>query len=163
MVEMRFIFGALAGLVATVAMTSFMRQAHPHLPASQKYPLPPREIIDRTIGSDTEVAARSRTILMHFGFGALTGGLFAIPSIRRIGGVAYGLAVWTASYLGWIPAMQILSPATRHPVQRNLLMLAAHVVWGLTLAKSLNELDAVGTTFGRQKSDRDSREELRNG
>ena len=59
--------------------------------------------------------------------------------------------------------MQILSPATRHPVQRNLLMLAAHVVWGLTLAKSLNELDAVGTTFGRQKSDRDLREELRNG
>ena len=88
---MRFIFGALAGLVAAVAMTSFMRQAHPHLPASQKYPLPSREIIDRTIGSDTEVAARSRTILMHFGFGALTGGLFAIPSNRRIGGVAYGL------------------------------------------------------------------------
>ena len=50
--------------------------------------------------------------------------------------------------------MHILSPPTRHPVQRNLLMLAAHIVWGLTLAKSLDELDAAGTTFGRKPNDR---------
>lgn len=48
-------------------------------------------------------------------------------------GIGYGLAVWTASYLGWIPALGILPPATRHPPRRVALMVAAHVVWGATL------------------------------
>ena len=59
---MRLVFGALQDSVATMAMTSFMRRAHRRLPASQNYPLPPREIIDRTIGSDTEAAARSAAL-----------------------------------------------------------------------------------------------------
>ena len=35
--------------------------------------------------------------------------------------------------LGLLPALGILTPATRHPPRRNLLMIAAHVVWGATL------------------------------
>ena len=55
--------------------------------------------------------------------------------------MAYGLGVWAMSYLGWIPAARILTPAHRHPLRRNLLMIAAHIVWGLTLSKSLKEME----------------------
>ena len=49
-------------------------------------------------------------------------------------GIAFGLGVWTASYLGLLPALGILKPATQHPLRRNLLMIGAHVVWGASLA-----------------------------
>jgi hypothetical protein len=143
------VFGALAGLVASMAMTAFMRRAHKHLPVDEQYPLPPREIVDRSIGVDREAAARTLTVLSHFGFGAAAGALFTLPSVNRLGGVRYGLGVWAASYLGWLPALRILAPATRHPARRNLLMLAAHVVWGVVLAKSFEELDAADEVFGR--------------
>ena len=32
-----------------MAMTAFMRRAHKHLRVDEQYPLPPREILDRTI------------------------------------------------------------------------------------------------------------------
>lgn len=143
------IFGALAGLAATMAMTAFMRRAHRHLPLDEQYPLPPREIVDHTIHVEREEAARTATVLSHFGFGALAGSLYALSPVNRLGGPSYGLGVWAASYLGWLPAFRILAPATEHPIQRNLLMLAAHVVWGAVLSRSLDELDAAGQAFGR--------------
>jgi putative membrane protein len=41
--------------------------------------------------------------------------------------------VWAGSYLGLLPVLGILSPATRHPTGRNALMIAAHIIWGATL------------------------------
>lgn len=41
--------------------------------------------------------------------------------------------VWSGSYLGLLPALNILPPATEHPPGRNALMIAAHVVWGSVL------------------------------
>lgn len=145
-----FFYGALAGLAATMAMTSFMQRAHAKLPPGQRYPLPPREILDRTAGVERENAARTATMFSHFGFGALAGSLFALPAVSRLGGVPYGLGVWGASYLGWLPASRILAPAIRHPGRRNLLMLAAHVVWGAVLARSFEELNAAERAFGRE-------------
>jgi len=60
---------------------------------------------------------------------------------KQAGGSGYGLAIWAASYLGWIPAAGILTPATKHRASRNLLMLAAHVVWGTALAAGVRELE----------------------
>ncbi len=148
-----YVFGALAGLVATMAMTAAMRRLHGHLPADEQYPLPPREIVDRIARVDDEAAARTSTMLCHFGFGAAAGALFALPFTQRLGGTIYGLAVWAVSYLGWIPALGILAPATRHPARRNLLMLGVHVVWGLALALSFKELEAADDAFGRAPGD----------
>jgi hypothetical protein len=124
-----------------MAMTATMKRLHSLLPDDERYPLPPREIVDRSVEADDERSARSRTLLAHFGFGGLAGALFALlPSVRG-GGIAYGLGVWMLSYLGWIPAARILTPAHRHPLRRNLLMIVAHIVWGLTLSKSLKEME----------------------
>ncbi|WP_051140332.1 hypothetical protein [Azospirillum brasilense] len=133
--------GAIAGLAGTVAMTAAMRAMFRALPEKDRYPLPPRLITDRVVGSTgvmdamDEPERRDLTLALHYGYGAAAGALYPAAA-HRIGGpavvtgIGYGLAVWGASYLGWIPAMGILTPATRHPSARNGLMLAAHVVWG---------------------------------
>jgi len=137
----RILLGGFAGIAATVAMTAVMRRLHKIISSDEQYPLPPRQIIDQIGWSGKEQSTRSLTVFTHVGYGALSGALFALLP-RPISGTRYGLAVWAASYLGWIPAMGILSLAVNHPMQRNLLMMAAHVIWGSTLARSLSELEA---------------------
>lgn len=153
----RALFGALAGVVATMAMTAAMRRFHATLPADERYPLPPREIIDRLETREDEQRLRDKTLLAHFGYGGLTGALFALLPAFRGAGAVYGVAVWAASYLGWIPAAGILKPAYRHPLRRNLVMIAAHVVWGLTLSSSVKELEGARSddAFAGRRSGRD--------
>ena len=147
----RIVSGALAGLGATMAMTIVMSRLHAQLGRRDGYPLPPREIIDEVGASSGERQSRAATLAAHFGFGALTGAIFACLPSRRGGGMLYGVSVWAISYLGWIPAAGLLAPAWRHPARRNLLMIAAHVVWGAVLAGSLRELEvAEREAFGRQ-------------
>jgi uncharacterized membrane protein YagU involved in acid resistance len=88
------------------------------------------------------------TILSHFGFGALVGALYALFGSRlkmhsSLKGALCGVAVWTGSYLGWVPAMDILPPATQHPWRRNLLMIVAHLIWGVTLGEAARKLTAI--------------------
>ena len=59
-------------------------------------------------------------------------------------GAAYGSAVWACSYLGWIPALGILKPASEHPPARNVLMISVHFVWDATTAITLRELERIG-------------------
>ena len=137
----RLVSGTLAGLGATAPMTLAMVAMHRRLPPEQRYPLPPRQI---TMNAAAKVGAREHldepertalTLLAHFAYGAFVGGLFGLvaprkPSAAIPAGVGYGLLVWAGSYLGLLPALGLLPPATRHPPQRNALMIAAHVVWG---------------------------------
>ena len=98
--------GALGGLVGTAAMTAAMRRMHGHLPEAERYPLPPREII-QSMARETEADHRAGegelqdlTLGAHFAYGAATGALYA--ALRPGGGIAagagYGLLVWAASY-----------------------------------------------------------------
>jgi uncharacterized membrane protein YagU involved in acid resistance len=145
----RLLAGALGGLVGTAAMTAAMRRLHGRLHEGERYPLPPREILQSVAGwTDMERQAgegelQDLTLGAHFAYGAAAGALYAVarPSDGMLAGAGYGLAVWAASYLGWIPALAILEPATRHPFRRNGLMLAAHVVWGATTALTIRELE----------------------
>jgi hypothetical protein len=140
----KIVRGAIAGTVATIPMTLVMISLFRRLPVEQHYPLAPRLIIDNmaeragvrhVVREPTLVRA---TLIAHFSYGAATGALFPFLEQHRyplaLVGPGYGLAVWAASYLGWIAALRILSPATHHPQERNVLMLAAHVVWGAALA-----------------------------
>jgi uncharacterized membrane protein YagU involved in acid resistance len=145
----RVVVGAVAGLLATAAMTTAMRLLHRRLPAPERYPLPPREIVERVIPDacgrgPSETVRRDATLLVHFGYGAATGALYAAAGGSRslLAGAAYGVAVWAASYLGHLPALGILEPAVRHPPRRNALMIAVHLVWGATLAANLRDLEA---------------------
>lgn len=146
-----YLHGALAGAVATLAHTAVMFVLHPRLPHARRQPLPPlaitSEIAQRT-GVETAqrgAGLKVATIASHFGFGAAAGSLYGPVEARLRGdrtliGVGYGLAVWALSYLGWIPALRILPPATQHSAQRNVMMILAHVAWGAALAATYGRL-----------------------
>ncbi|MGE0665618.1 MAG: hypothetical protein AB7O49_03570 [Sphingomonadales bacterium] len=145
------LFGAIAGLAATTAMTGVMRRMHPHLPAGERYPLPPRQITERVARMAgihaSENALETAAVVAHFLYGGLTGAAYPLITRSRspVVGAGYGIATWAASYLGWLPLAGILKPATEHPVRRNLLMLTAHALWGAALASGLREMERART------------------
>lgn len=137
----RFVAGALGGLVATVPMTIAMTRLWKKLPKRDQYPLPPREITEITA---TKISPQARyisdermaelSLVAHFAYGGATGALYPLlyrnPRHPLIWGASYGLGIWAASYLGWIPAAKILQPATQHPATRNRMMMVSHIIWG---------------------------------
>jgi len=136
--------GALAGVVATVPMTVTMLALKNVLPPHRRYPLPPKQVtveVAEAFGPVKRLHDPWRTWLtgiMHFGFGGMAGAVYgplgaAAPGPPLARGVAFGVLVWGSSYLGWLPAAGILKPATEQPASRNILMIAAHVVWGAAL------------------------------
>ena len=143
--------GLGAGFVGTVAMTMAMVAMHRRLPAEQRGPLPPYHVsmaavqclgIKRFMSQNARFAT---TMTLHFGYGTLVGALY-IPFARLVAGpyplngMAFGVLIWVGSYMGWLPMSGLISPATRHPGARNLLMIAAHLVWGHTIAVASQRL-----------------------
>lgn len=121
-------------------MTIAMVWMHRRLPRYERYPLPP-SLITQNLEEAADVDPvpprphLALTLVNHFGYGAAVGALYG-PTAGRfrapaaVKGVGWGLVVWTFSYLVMLPAVGLLSPATRHPARRNGLMILAHVVWG---------------------------------
>lgn len=145
----RLLIGAIAGAAATVAMTAVMNRLHRRLPPHEQYPLPPREITERTLPrcAGNQAIQDSATAAHHL-YGAATGALIAAaaPSIGPARGALAGVGVWAASYFGWVPVMGILEPVHRHPARRSALMIAAHLVWGAVTALSIRELEGARST-----------------
>lgn len=139
------IVGAAAGLFATVPMTLAMKAMHSQLPPEERYPLPPRLIVENAAdaaGMEEDLDEKDEhraTWLAHFAYGAATGALYnaTLNAIEMkptaANGLAYGTGVWALSYLGLLPAVGLLAPATEHPARRNALMIASHLVWGASL------------------------------
>lgn len=134
--------GAVSGLAATGPMTIAMETMFPQLPVLQRYPLPPRGITMRVAeqaGIKHELNEPQRlalTLAGHFGYGAAMGGIYA--AVQRhlpgpLGGAAFGLGVWAVSYLAMLPAARLYPNAAHAPPERNLLMIAGHLVWGAAL------------------------------
>jgi len=150
----RILLGALAGLAATAPMTLAMKLMHEALPRQEQYPLPPRQVLEgmaEKAGVNEQMDEEEReaaTWVSHFAYGtacgalygALSEGLDSLDVPPALAGVGFGVAVWAGSYLGWLPAAGIISPATEHPPRRNALMIAAHVVWGATAGLTLDML-----------------------
>lgn len=145
----KLLIGALAGLIATIPMTVAMKLMHEALPEDENYPLPSREIVDKLTETAevkqhlTESQKTNLTFASHFAYGATTGSLypFLISEPNAFNGAAYGAAVWAGSYLGWLPAANILGSATKHPARRVALMVGAHVVWGAVLGEIVRRAD----------------------
>jgi len=162
----RMLIGGIAGLVGTMAMTAAMRRLHQALPEQERYPLPPREIVDSSAEQLavplSDEAAKDATTAAHFAYGAASGALLGVANVMlgpTSGGLA-GISVWLGSYMGWIPGARILKPATEHPARRNLLMLGAHIVWGITTARAMRELVAARETILADGPDKDAPAEV---
>jgi len=134
--------GAVAGVIATVPMSAAMFAMYRLLPRHERYPLPPHliteevaERADQDELADSETGTAVVTGISHFGYGAAAGALYPLtfgrlPLPAALKGVIFGVAVWAGSYLGWLPALDILPPATEQPPRRTLLMIVAHFIYG---------------------------------
>jgi hypothetical protein len=139
--------GAAAGVLATLPMTVFMTTVHRRLPPGERDPLPPAKItarLEEKAGVDDDLTERQHTALTlvnHFGYGGLCGAVYGLAAQRVPAGVstgvAFGLAVWAASYLGFLPPLGLHERATHEPVRRNAMMIGAHVVFGAALGVTL--------------------------
>lgn len=141
----KFLAGAIAGTIATIPMSAVMIYLHRQIPKGERRRLPPEQITVKVadeLGAkeivDEETEKYAATTINHFAYGAATGALYA-PLARNIDlppvvkGTAYGLIVWSGSYLGWLPLFHIREPATERPASENAMMIAAHVVFGSVL------------------------------
>ena len=144
--------GAFAGLIATVPMTLFMLAAQRILPRWQQYALPPEKLTDkfaRRIGLRKHINKPQlllASFVSHLGFGASAGAIYGpltrivpLPSILK--GIVFGIVVWFANYLGWLPVVGMSEAANKQPIQRNALMIVAHVVWGAGTGVVTNAID----------------------
>ncbi len=133
--------GAIAGTLATVPMTLFMFSTQRFLPKGQRYDLPP-EIITKELAERANVKQHmnkaqilAATTASHFGYGATMGVLYSIlgrrlPLTSSLKGTLFGFVIWVASYQALLPLLGF-SESSHETTQRNLMMIAAHVVWGV--------------------------------
>jgi uncharacterized membrane protein YagU involved in acid resistance len=142
---------ALAGFIATVPMTLFMLGTQRFLPKGQQYELPP-ELLTKELAhrahfrshlSKQQIVALS--LVSHFGYGASVGSLYCFLEKRPnfpapVKGTLFGLLVWLVSYLGLAPLIGFAESGQTEPVRRNLMMIAAHVIWGSALGMTATRL-----------------------
>lgn len=148
--------GIWSGLLATGPMTLAMFRMQESLPATEKSPLPPATLtsqITSVVGVDQKVSTKFRpdlTLLSHFSYGAAGGLLYSFLRREKVGGSPvlngslFGLGVWAASYMGWIPMFGLRASAYKMPVKRNALMVLSHLVWGASLGIAQNKLMKFG-------------------
>jgi len=133
----------IVGFVSTSVMTAVMQLLYNGLPRDEQYPLPPEEIAAvaevTIIGKElNQPQHMAWTFISHYGYGITLAGIYSkisehLPFGVLPKGILYGLAVWAGSYLGWLPVLGVLRPATQFPPARNGLMIISHVIWGAVL------------------------------
>ena len=134
----RLLDGALAGVVATAAMSVFMLGAKRVGALGEP---PPRRLTRRLLSHLGPLAPRGRqldaaALANHFAFGSTMGAVFGL-ALRRptpLRGVLFGLGVWTVMYTKALPRLGLMPPAHRDRPGRPSAMIAAHLVYGATLA-----------------------------
>lgn len=107
---------------------------------------PPEQIAENAaaeVGLDEivdEPAFEPVWLVLHAGFGAGCGVGYQLlrphlPVSPIVGGAAYGLLVWAVNYLGVMPALGLFPPPRQAGPRRTLVMIVAHLVYGVTLAQ----------------------------
>lgn len=135
----RLLKGAASGVAATLVMSVAMLGAKRLGLLGEP---PPRRLTRRLLAPLGRFAPKGKALdatalLAHFGFGASMGGLFALlpPRLRGSrGGAWFGFTVWLVNYAGWLPRAQLMPRPGRDRVGRPTAMIAAHLVFGVTLA-----------------------------
>jgi hypothetical protein len=134
----RSLAGAVAGVAATVPMSGVMLGARRlgMLPV-----LPPEDITDRATARAgahvDEETSDAMSVVSHLGYGAATGAAYRLAVPQRLQGmptgVAYGLAIYAGSYLGWLPALRLRPHDQGRRNAPTAVMVLAHAVFGAVL------------------------------
>lgn len=147
--------GAIAGFVATAPMSLAMKGMQALLPSHERHALPPSVISFHAANKVGEPPSNEKehtllTLLAHFGAGSGFGLIYGLgsdaskePKGDPLRGIIFGLLVWSVNYLGIMPALNLYNSASREPTSRNILMIVAHLIWGITLYLVFRHLEPV--------------------
>jgi hypothetical protein len=128
----RVLGGAVAGLVATAAMSAHMLGE----PSRREIGTPPpRRIADALLPREEEPTRRAAAVLLHLAIGAGAGSVYAARRRRHgaVGGAAFGLVVWAFGYQLAVPLLGVLPPAHRDESERRRALMRAHLIYGAVL------------------------------
>ncbi len=136
--------GGISGIAATALMSLIIAAGRAlgmlHTP-------PPQQItanVQKESGVDPSSLSRqsfhASWVAAHVAYGAGAGSVYALlrsafPENRKVAGLAYGGLVWAASYLGLMPALGLYPWPEEDNPSRVTVMIAAHAVYGLSLAE----------------------------
>ncbi|MFF0770556.1 DUF6789 family protein [Nonomuraea wenchangensis] len=156
--------GALGGMAATATMSLVMLAgSRMGLMPDQ----PPKRIVRAMLPGHRHRVKPGEGVagaLAHFGFGVTAGSLYGLLTRGRHTpaplGAGYALAIWFSSYEGWVPRLGILPPAGRDRPGRRAVMIAGHLVYGTTLALTLNRLNARASGAGQSLTGAESTQGL---
>ena len=89
---------------------------------------------------DLSVYSKPAGKAVHFAYGAFWGIVYGMLQGNRhrkvwLAGTAHGLFVWAFGPGLLVPAMRLMLPPSKAPKQETIPMVAAHIVYGLTVAK----------------------------
>lgn len=143
----RLVVGAVAGFVATLAITSAIRRLRTKRSAPTRNLMTPRRLT--ATPSHRSRASPDLMLVAHFAYGAGCGAVMAAlsPRIGRAGGALAGATVWLTAHMGWLPALGAVGPAPNRGLRQEAASLAAHISWGVSTAQAIRELSAARTTI----------------
>ncbi|MCL4402663.1 MAG: DUF1440 domain-containing protein [Acidobacteria bacterium] len=135
--------GMAAGMAGGLAGSYAMGLAHQYLSRAAKIPAP-GGAADATALAAEAIAGRSLTVrekqlgsqLVHYGFGALMGGLYgaAAAAAPRLGGgrgMPFGAALYFGAHGYAVPRLGLAESPMDKPLPTEGMELAAHLVYGL--------------------------------
>lgn len=127
----RLAIGAIAGFVATMALTSTMRRLHGRRPGDSATP--------------PAAANPELKLALSFAYGAACGAALAAASARpgRVAGTLAGGGLWLASHMGWLPRFAALPKAEKETLKTRFTALGGHLAWGWSAAEAIRELGGV--------------------
>jgi hypothetical protein len=136
--------GAVGGALATAVYSAVLMAGDRAGLLDQP---PPKKIMRITLPGSRHRRKPGEGVLAtiaHFaygsGAGAVLGLLFRGQRIPLPVGAAYGLAVWYASFQHVVPRLGAYPPISRDSPGRQALLALGHVVYGTSLAISMNRL-----------------------
>ena len=134
--------GALAGLAATVPMTVVIGAGRAAGLISTPPPVEITENAAEQVGEDPDRQSpefQAAWLAAHVGYGAACGIIFSairplLPRSNLAAGLLFGAAVWGVSYIGLMPSLNLYPDAEDDSNQRQVVMIAAHAVFGTATA-----------------------------
>ncbi|HZJ56229.1 MAG TPA: DUF1440 domain-containing protein [Myxococcaceae bacterium] len=148
--------GAIAGVAATAAMgplTTYLAKRQPEAARRQEKAVndrlgapPPVKVAEKaTTALGTSLPPLRRSLagnVVHYGFGTFWGAVLGALSARWKtlppgAGVALGILLWTSMDEGALPALGLSGKPREYPRQSHVRGLAAHVLYGVVLDRSL--------------------------
>ena len=148
----RILRGAVAGALATAPMSAVMMGGKQ---VGLVGGMPPEKVTSRVLRRSgirpSKAQQDALATVFHLGFGTGAGAVFGVIAPRRLiarvpSGMAYAAAIWGVSYMGWVPAFGIMPAADRDRRDRQIVMLAGHLVYGTALALTVGRRARTSST-----------------